>query len=92
MDSNTMMFLLSMMVGGLLIVTQFYYGGRFVLRLLETPDQTQVREYGPTTVAHTNFTPDTSAQDQVSAAYQQPAVIRVLPLQESGIPYASRST
>ncbi len=92
MDSNSMMFLLIVMVGGLLIVTLFIYGGQFVLRLLKTPDQAQVREYGPTTLAHTDSSPDTSAQDQVSAAYQQPAVIRVLPLRESGIPYASRST
>lgn len=80
MNLDGIVFLLNMVVSCLLIVTLFYYGGQFVLRLLETPDQTKVPAYGPPTVAHTDSTPDTSTQDQVSAAYQQPAAIHFLPL------------
>jgi hypothetical protein len=56
------MFLLIVMVGGVLVVTLFYYGGKLVLRLLERRDPVQGPEYGQTTAVHIE-----SALDQINA-------------------------
>lgn len=90
--SNSLMFLLILMVGGVLIATLFYYGGQLLVRLPNTAAPAKVAADIQTVAVRKDSTPDTSSQDQINAASQQPAVIRVLPLHESGIPYASRST
>lgn len=92
MNSNSMMFLLVVIVSGLLIVELVYYGGVLVLRFLEMRDPTQVPGDGQTTAVYSDSSLGASAPNQINAAYQQPAVLRVLPSQEGGIPYASRTT
>lgn len=76
MDSNSLMFLPVMMVIGGLVVTLFFYGGHFVLRLLETPDRAQAPGYGPTVTVHPDSSPGASTLSRADAA-GSPGVLRV---------------
>jgi hypothetical protein len=91
MNSNGMVFLLVMILVGVPIMILVYYGAQLALRLLRYPAPAQAREGWRTTAAHIDSSPDAAAPDRVGVARPQPAVIRVSPLQECGLPYASRS-
>ena len=74
MDSNSMMFLLILMVGGGLTVTLFYYGAQFLLRFLEMPDAVRIQGDGPTTAVDTAASLHASAlKPVVSVAPPLPA-------------------
>ena len=77
MNSNSMIFLLVLMMGGVLFVTLVYYGGQLALRLLETPDPAQVPEHGQTTAVHPDPSLSAPTLNHVGAADPQSAVLRV---------------
>ena len=77
MDTNGLLFLVVVMVGGVLIVTLFFYGGHFVLRLLETTDRSYVPGYGQTVAVHSDSTPGASTLKRVGAADPGSAVLRL---------------
>lgn len=76
MNPYSMIFLMVVMVGGLLIVTLFFYGGRFVLCLLEMPDAVRVQEDGYTAAVHTAASPHASALKHVVSGAPQPQARR----------------
>ena len=77
MDSNSLMLLPVMVVIGGLVVTLFFYGGHFVLRLLETPDRAQAPGYGPTVTVRPDSNPGASTLNHVGAADPGSAVLRL---------------
>lgn len=76
MDTNSLMFLLLMMVAGVLITTLFYWGGHFVLRLLEMPARARVAGYGLAAV-DTDSSPGAPTLNHVGAADPQPGALSV---------------
>ena len=91
MNPNSMVFLLLVILGGVPFIILIYYGAQLALRLLKRPAPPQFPEGGRTMVARMASSTDASAPHRVGVAGSQPAVIRVLPLLEGGLPYASRS-
>ena len=77
MDSNSMMLLPVMAVIGGSVVTLFFYGGHFVLRLLETPDRAQAPGYGPTVTVQPDSSPGASTLNHAGAADPGPAPLRL---------------
>ena len=91
MNPNGIVFLLIMILVGVPISILVYYGAQLALRLPRSPAPAQAQEDWRTTAAHIDSGPDVAAPDRVGVAGLLPAVIRVSPLQECGLPYASRS-
>ena len=91
MNSNSMVFLLLVILGGVPVIILFYYGAQVALRFVKRPAPTRVPGGGRTTAARIAYGPDASGPDGLGVEVSQPAVIRILPSQESGLPYASRS-
>lgn len=77
MNPNSIIFLMTVIVGGLLIVTLFFYGGQLMLRFLEVSDTAKVRAYAPATVAHTDSSPGAPTLNHVGAADSQSAALRL---------------
>ena len=91
MTPNSMVLLRLVIVGGVPIIILSYYGAQVALRFVKRPAPTRAPEGGRTTAARIAYGPDASGPDGLGVEVSQPAVIRVLPSQESGLPYASRS-
>ena len=92
MNPNGIVFLLLAILGGVPIVILFYYGAQVALHFVKRPaPPTQVPEGGRTTAARIAYGPPASGLDRLCVEGAQPAVIRILPSHESGLPYASRS-
>jgi hypothetical protein len=91
MNPNGMVFVLVMILVGVPIMILVYYGAQLALRLLRCPAPAQAREGWRTTAGHSDSSPAAAAPGRVGVARPQPAVSRVLPLHECGLPYASRS-
>ena len=89
MNPNGMVFLLIMILVGVPLIILVYYGAQLALRLPRSP--AQVQEGWRKTAAHIDSSPDAAAPERVNVARPWSAVIRVSPLQECGLPYASRS-
>lgn len=80
MNLSSTMFLLAALMGGLLVVTAFYYGAQLVLRLSEIPLPALPPDLKQTTPVHTGSSPVALTQSQVDAAAQaQPAALGFLP-------------
>ena len=91
MTPNSMVLLLVVILGGVPIIILFYYGSQVALRFVKRPAPARVRESGRTIADRIAYSPDASGPDGLGVEGSQPAVIRVLPSQEGGLPYASRS-
>jgi hypothetical protein len=91
MNPNSMVLLLLVILGGVPIIILLYYGAQLALRFPDRPAPPHFPEGGRTTAARMASSPDASAPHRVGVVDSQPAVIRVLLLQEGGLPYASRS-
>ena len=91
MNPNGMVLLLVMILVGVPIMILVYYGAQLALRLLSSPAPAQAQEDWRTTAALIESNPDAAAPARVGIAGPRLAVIRVSPLQECGLPYASRS-
>ncbi len=76
MDSNSLMLLPVMVAVGGLVVTLFFYGGHFVLRLLETPDRAHAPGSGPTVTVRPDSSPGASTMSHADAAGPPPGVLR----------------
>ena len=91
MTPDNMSFLLLVILGGVPISILFYYGAQVALRSVKRPAPAQVPEGVRTIADRIAFGPDASGPERLGVEGSQSAVIRVLPSQEGGLPYASRS-
>ena len=91
MNPDSMVFLLLLILGGVPISILFYYGAQVAFRFGKRPAPARVRESGRTIAGRIAYSPGAAGPDRLGVEGSQPALIRVLPSQESGLPYASRS-
>lgn len=91
MTPDSMVLLLLVILGGVPISILFYYGAQVALRFVKRPAPAQVRGSGRTIADRIAYGPGAAGPDRLGVEGSQPAIIRVLTSQESGLPYASRS-
>lgn len=91
MNANNVGLLLVLVLGGIPILLLSYYGAQLMLRVPKRLSPAEFPEGRRAMAAHISFGPDASAPSRVGVVDPQLPVIRLLPFQESGLPYASRS-
>lgn len=91
MNPNGMVLLLLAILGGVPVIILFYYGAQVALRSVKRPAPAQVPEGVRTIAGRVAYSPGASGPERLGVEGSPPAVIRVLPSQEGGLPYASRS-